>query len=525
MQDFIKSSLVKLNEWWDSKEKKLRRRYVILALALVALIVVCAILLTRTTYAVLYRDLDAAEAGEIKAILDDQGVKTRTQGSGTILVDERRVDDLSMSLASQGYPKSGFTYDIYEQASGFGMTDAEKETYWVFQIQDRLQNSISLFDGIKQAVVTLNIPRNNKAIFASEVTKPTASVMLVLQDGVTLSAENVSAIENLVASAVEGLEPADVTITDNRLIQLNSTNFEDFGTYETHYEFQQKVRDELARQVRNLLSPIFGAENVQVGVSATLDFDRESTEEIIFEPVVDDEGIVVSIHEIIEKATGTSGAGDVPGTDTNGALPAYPELTTGNMTDYSHITRDINYEVNEMHRVIEKAQGAIKELSVSVAINNTNLAADAGNADIVEDIVAGTLGLVRENIEGEDNRIRVQFLPFVEAEGDGLDGYVSTVRFQEMMGLIRTLALYILLFGSIIFLVIYTLRFFRKPEPALVLAGVGEEGEGGIFDLTIGEEDEAGIEVTKSKEREKIEEFIKRNPADVANLLRNWISE
>ncbi|MDL2288052.1 flagellar M-ring protein FliF [Oscillospiraceae bacterium OttesenSCG-928-F05] len=529
MQETIRKIVKTIGDKWDAIDKKARIRLLIIAGVILVAIIIAAVILTRTTYAVLYSDLSAAEAGEITSVLQAQGVKVQTRGTSTILVPEDDVSKLSMDLATQGYPKSGFTYDIYGQASGFGMTDAEKDTYRIFQYEDRLQNAIALNENIVQAVVTLNVPQKDKAIFASEVAVPSASVVVEMRNGATLSTENVKAIENLVSSAIEGLTADNVSITDTSLRRLNQRDYNEMTTLENNLEYERELRNELRRQVSDLLTPVYGSANVQVGISVEVDFDKKQEEEIVFSPVVDDEGIAVSMHEAIEKATGQTGVGDVVGTDPNGASPTYPELNGATITDYSNIVRDINYEVNELHRVIERAQGKITRLSVSVVVNNNDLPEEAQDADVIRDIVAGTLGLVGETPDEalmDLNHIRVQFMPFTEDQNASRIRYYDYQQTLALFELIKNIFLAAIIVFGVLFIVLYIFRVFRRQkeeERAAAQRAAAEAliAEGGMPDG----EGADGIEILKSPVREQLEGFIAQNPQEAANLLRNWFED
>lgn len=529
-------------------------RFLIVGIVCVAAVIIASVLLTRTSYTVLYRDMDPAQAGEILAKLKDQGVDARPSGPTAILVPEKQADEIIMQLSAEGYPQTGFTYDIFAGSTGFGVTESEKREYAKFQLQDRLQKTIELNRGIKKAVVTISMPDSSQFVFTSEVVPATASVMLVMENNATLSDQAIKAIENLVATSVEGLKPENISITNNGLELTNHKEFNNAEAIESNLEFEKKVKEELTRSVMKLLSPIFGEGHVQVSVSTKLNFDKKNSDGVTFSPVVDDEGIVISMHEINEKATGVKGNGGVPGTDTNGAAPQYPELANNDTSAYSNITRDVNYEVNELHEQIEKAQGQIDELSVSVAIDS-NL--NGGEDEMaVRNLVAGALGLVSDS---DVSRIKVQFMKFIglEDENKKKDEYNALVERQMLFDLIKTIALYLVILAAVIVLMIYIIKIMgydkkkreaeeasaRAVEAAAAVEAARENMEneiqrqvdmrsrtldGGIEeyrDLVSLVSDSGEITVSKSTVMEQIEKFISKNPEDAASLLRNWLYE
>jgi flagellar M-ring protein FliF len=53
-----------------------------------------------------------------------------------------------------------------------------------------------------------------QSLFSGDQSSPTASVLVKMNPGATLSADQVTGIEHLVASAVQGLKPDAVTVVD-----------------------------------------------------------------------------------------------------------------------------------------------------------------------------------------------------------------------------------------------------------------------------------------------------------------------
>ncbi len=530
MQDLIKKLRDRLTEWWEKTEKKDRRRFLIISAVSLGVIVVAVMLLSRTQYAVLYRDMDPAQAGEVMALLEESGVKARTEGAGTILVPGDQVDEILMDMARQGIPKSGYTYELLAKGSGFGTTDAEKRIYERLDLQERLgttlrQNAPNI---IKDARVEIAEQDTASVLLASQVMPTTASVILTLEG--SLSEDNVAAIENLVAASVKGLQPEHVFITNQFLQMLNHGQRANLSGSDTDYEKTAAVRADFVQSIMMLLSPIFGAENLRVSGQVALDFDQHSTESVVFAPVVDGQGIDVSIREITEKAKGTPAAAGEPGIDTNGAAPVYPEVTGSYMSDYSKITREINREVNETRDNIVHARGKIKDLSFSIAINSNNLSEENNSADAVKRLVANVVGLDQT----EFNRIAVEFQKF--------DGQTATAEAQKkvedahrlaaILDLVKVLGLYLVIALCVIVIFRRFSKLFGKERSegakgamdALSQAHSELDEYDQLLKLATGPNGDE-ITISKSPSRERVEEFIDKRPDAVASLLRNWLGE
>gem|GEM_PF-1279413 len=544
LRETVSNIREKLTEWWEKTEKKDRARFLIITGVCIVVIIVAVVLLSRTQYAVLYRDMDPGDAGEVLAVLREQGVSYRTEGAGTILVPAGQVDQLIMGLAAQGYPKSGYTYEIYARGGGLGSTDAERRTYERFDLQERLATTLRQFAPsiIKDARVEIAVQDSSSVILASQVTPTTASVMLTLLS--ELSDENIAAIEHLVAASVQGLNPENVYITDQNLRRLNHVdrNLLNVGT---DYEKIASVRDDFVHSILQLLIPIFGSDNVRVSGQVALSFDEHAIESVVFAPVVDDEGIDISIREISETARGYQAGGEV-GIDPNGAAPVYPEGWDG-VSDYTNITREINREVNETRENIVYAKGEITDLSFSIAINSIDLSDENRSADAVKNLVANVVGLSRQ----EFDRITVEFRRFdgIANWGDLQAQHEGAMALDRWLGFFKTIGLYVIIGACLLVIIIRLFKLISKPreravEEAVMMAleqaeaeSRAEAEEAGMAEMAEADPelenlvslvaDPGGEEITISKtdSRHRVEEFIDKNPDAVANLLRNWLSE
>src|SRR6056297_3756656 len=91
--------------YWQGIESKKKKRIVLLLILLAISLSFTGYFLGRTEYSVLYSDLSTQEAGEIKTLLDEMGVKSKVENNSTILVDQRSEEDIRMQLSLEGYPK------------------------------------------------------------------------------------------------------------------------------------------------------------------------------------------------------------------------------------------------------------------------------------------------------------------------------------------------------------------------------------------------------------------------------------
>jgi flagellar M-ring protein FliF len=175
----------------------------------------------------------------------------------------------------------------------------------------------------------------------------------------------------------------------------------------------------------------------------------------------------------------------------------------------------MHHEINQIREQIEKARGQIQDLSVSVLINSPAL--EAADMEKVQTLVAGATGL-------DAGYIVVQHMPFTAANllQEQLEEALSRKPSVFTPALIRDLVLYGLLALAALFLLLLMYRFFSNVSlgtAAITTAMVQETAaaDGGIAQIDLDE----GPPTVQTQ----IEKLAKQRPAEVAQLLRTWLSE
>lgn len=507
-----------LSDFWDGMDKSKKIRFVSMTAVIVIVIIVSALLLSRKEYTVLYNNMDVKEAGEVLNKLKEMDVDAKVEGEGTILVPGGNHDSLRMQLAAEGYPKSGLNYDVFQNSTGFGTTEFEKQKYLQFQLQERLQNAIKSLNNVEDAIVTLNISDNSSFVLKEDKQDTTASVIIKLKGSYALSGKQIKGIEGLVAKSVPGLAEDKVLIIDNMGNSLKSDTDNDADIAGSKLELEHKTGEKIQHQVLSLLEPVFGVGKVSVGVRVQLDFDKQTTESIKYDPVGDgSEGIAVSANIENEIARSDDNSGNV-GQDPNGGAPQYVEADSNN-GQYSKTSETINYEVNKIKDTIQKAEGQIKDISISVLLDDKDL--PAGSDGKVLEIVAGAAGVSKD-------KVTVQRMPFNGAAGiDNIFNSIERANNQmKKQSLLRNAIIYGVL-GMLILLVLnFTVKPFKKKDDYDSKGNMLDAG-GGVSDITedLLAADDFDIKINKSSKREFVEKSIEKRPELVAQLLRNWLTD
>ncbi len=186
-------------------------------IAVVAGLIVGAVVVANwvksVNYAVLYSNLEPAEAGDVVNQLTEQNVSYKLTDNGTtIMVPSDDVYKIRINLASQGLPKSGNVgYAIFDK-SNLGMTEFLQNLNFRRALEGELMKTIMQLSGVEAARVHIVMPKDR--LFKEDQKEATASVVLKLRHNGGLSKSQMAGITHLVSSSVEGLKPSNISILD-----------------------------------------------------------------------------------------------------------------------------------------------------------------------------------------------------------------------------------------------------------------------------------------------------------------------
>lgn len=337
---------------WDGLSAAQRIGLIIGAAAIVAVTGWLLSVALRPEMQVLFTNLEPHDAAAIVEKLKEQGIPYELSHEGrTIRVPAAHLYETRLTLAAQGLPqKSVVGYEIFDKA-GLGMSDFVQRLNYRRALEGELARTIGTLEEVEQARVHLVLPE--PTLFEQQQRKPTASVILRLKDGRSLSQLNIAGIQHLVASSVEGLEAADVTVVDQRG-RLLSEHTPAPGSLpslsQAQYELQQRVDQYLTAKVQSLLDNILGAGNAVVRVAAELDFTQvERTREDY-----DAERQAIRSEQTIneeQRGVDTAGGGTAPLSQRRNTI--------------------VNYEIPRTLERLTTAPGVIKRLTVAALINGT----------------------------------------------------------------------------------------------------------------------------------------------------------
>lgn len=347
-----------------------------------AIIMIALLWLKEDKYGVLFSNVSNQDGGEIVSQLEKMNIAYQfSAGGSAILIPENKVYDTRLRLAQQGLPKGGAVGFELLDKERFGMSQFTEQVNYQRALEGELSRTISTINSIESARVHLAMPK--PSLFVRERKQPTASVTLSLYAGRSLSQGQIDAIIHLIASSVPEMVEDKVTIIDQHGHLLTNEQNRNILLNATQIDFAERIEKRIRDRIVKLVGAVVGNNNVNVQVTADIDFSRQESTMERFDPNSDIANQTIrSKHQTENLQSGNvNGVGGVPGALSNQPVPiasapideAQNENKTTEQTDnqkYSQQRDDtLNFEVNRHIVHSQIPEGRIKRLSVAVLVN------------------------------------------------------------------------------------------------------------------------------------------------------------
>ncbi len=357
--------------------------------------------------------------------LDAQKIDYELDGN-VISVEEGEYQNIKLLMAREGLeqaPSSGT--DIIMQDMGFGVSQRLERERLKHGREQQLARTIEELKNVTRAKVLLAIPKEN--VFARREKQPSATVVLTLKRGRTLDGEEVDSVVDIVASAVQGLSPERVTVTDQNGRLLNSGSQNSLAARSRkEYEIERKREEEYLNKIDSILIPVVGLGNYTAQVDLNMDFSAVEETQKRYNP---DLPAVRSETTFEENNIGGLAVG-IPGALTNQppANSTIPEVagqgSAGSATNpsRSHKEATRNYELDTTISHKRQQTGVIRRISVSVAVDYIPQVGENGETTMVPRTVEA-LSNIRRLLQGgvgfdmqRGDALEVVTVPFVRED-------------------------------------------------------------------------------------------------------------
>jgi flagellar M-ring protein FliF len=454
-------------------------------------------------------------------------------------------------LSSKGLPTSGSVgYEIFDQGNALGQTDFVQQLNRQRALEGELARTIRSLDGITSARVHLVIPK--RQLFEEEAEQPSAAVTIGV-GGREPNADNVRAIQNLVAGAVPGLKADKVTVVDQHAKTLSGG---DTGMAAEADGRKSEVEQRIAKQVKGLVEGIVGPGKARVNVSAEVEMAQVTTQQETYDPngqVVRSES--TTDEKSSENQPDTSGQASVAANIPGGAVGAG---TNNNSSNTGRQESTTNYEISKTVRTEVQSPGSIKRLSVAVAVDGVTVIGKDGKPgpytprsaqemQQIDQLVRSAVGFSQPRGD-QVMVVNVRFPTSSDPEGvtaaNPLMGFdKNDIMRAAELGVLGIVALLMMLF------IVRPLLKGAGGGPAPMMIGgqsvtqLAGAADGQAMQLAmdpttgqlalpgpIGDLDQkidiARIEgQVKASSIKRVSEFVEKHPEESVSILRNWLHE
>ncbi len=340
--------------------------------------------LLQPEYAALYKDASESGRAEVTRLLAQQNIPYRLGKDGAIEINKDNLDTARSSLVEAGLPSEhGKGYELFDN-SDYGMSEFAQKINYQRALEGELARSLMSLREIRTARVHLTLKKNS--LYRSQQDGSKASVVLQLRQDMSLDRKQISGIQQMVASSVEGLNPEAVVVIDESGMPLNGQQA--YDAFDERWQISSRIEGDLQNKAQDVLNRAYGAQNAKASVRVQMNFDRvRSVKEL---PVsVDGSGNGIVVKEKQHQSFDAN----------KGAV----STETGGREQHSDETE---YAIGKSHSEIDYSPGKIERVSVGVVLSDSLAGIDA---KALHDVLSATLGLNEER----GDRLSIAYMPML----------------------------------------------------------------------------------------------------------------
>jgi flagellar M-ring protein FliF len=496
------------------------------------------------TYMPLMTNLSPEDSANVVRILREKNIPFKVDSTGkNISVSPENIDQLRMDLAIQGMPQSSVVgYEVFDKTN-LGQTSFVQKVNQKRALEGELMRTVNSIHGVRRSRIHLAIPQ--KSTFVEDQKKPSASVVLDLEPGTTLNDKQIYGIGNLVARAVEGLDPNEVAIVDSLGKTLSKSGGDAASQLTaTQNDFKHSVEHEMERNIEEMLGRVVGDGHVVARVTADLDFNSVTEKQVTY----DQDGAAIrsqqhnnqSMQGFRPSASGVAGAqSNTPLAQTQpGATKTTDTKVDGDIT---------NYAVPETIKTTTHAPGSVRRLSVAVVVDGKMVKAKDKDGVVqskveawapeklkeFESIIASAAGIDKKRGDSlEVKNMEFSQTDFTDAEALLAErekkAYIQSLLLYAGMGLVIVLFFFMVVRPFIKWITDNTSdgveTFLPQTLEELEKLQKGTAGLPGLEDAVPGMPEQVDPEKIESEMvKEKVVTLVDANPQKAALILRDWL--
>lgn len=342
--------------------------------------IVTSLWLSNHSYVALFGSQENIPVKQVVEVLGSKAIDYRIEpASGLILVDKNKLSSARMALAEQGVTAilpGG--YELMDKEEMLGSSQFVQNVRYKRSIEGELAQSIMGLDPVEFARVHLGMTETSSFVLSNKPDS-SASVMVHLHSGQRLNERQVTAIVQMVAGSVPGLEAANVRVVDQSgelLSEGIETDNAQFAGIARSRDISAQIKNETEKNIANLLNSVVGAANYRVSVVPQVDVSavEETQERYAGDPRISDENLSQE-NSTDELALGIPGSlSNRPPAAQTPATPAPPAATQNNQTNpqalSSRSQSQRKYAYDRDIRHIRHPAFRLEKMTVAVVLNS-----------------------------------------------------------------------------------------------------------------------------------------------------------
>lgn len=524
---------------------------------LIFLVVFTANKSSKEQYEVLFDSLSSSDAAKVVEQLEKDEIPYELLADNVIKVPKDVVYKERIAIASLGIPKDGGVgFELFDKQE-FGATSFDQRIKHLRALEGELSRTINALRPINSASVSLALPK--ETLFVSKEVPPSASVMVTLVEGMSLSSSQVRGIKNLVSAAVPKLTSASVMLISEDGETLGDENEEvQMGELSiVQQKYKTKEEKKRQRKIIQIISPfVGGSKKVIAQVSVEYDFSIKNSTSESFDP----ENVVRSEQISEEKREGGAPEqiGGVPGTVSN-IGPVQGLQSTASSEKYEKNTGTTNYEVGKTVSTTKSEFARIKRITAAVIVdgkysyktNEDGTRSDELEYEAMDEPDLQALSSLVEQSIGIDiargDTVSVKNLQFKRDNTEpNVDGVTQAITFTQTY-LTPFSSLFQYLFVLVLLLIVYKKVIAPFSARMLEVSKEEDDFEKPQLELEDDEDDDLVEKVQAMRKKvedqlgvsdglnedelkydvllEKVKTMTEDNPEDIAGLLQALLTE
>lgn len=531
MPERFREILDKIIEWWKKFTNKQRIVLISIISVVILALVILAVVITRPNMVELIACSDAAQAAEVKQILEEESSISYTIDDNMVVrVESADLAEAEMLLGKNSIPSKGYSLES-ATSGGFSSTSADKDRLYQKYLEDKFEDRLSNLKYVKSATVDITLPEKDGTILSKDK-EGTAAITLDLKE--EIDDDKAYAIARFVATEIGNETVKGITIIDSKSnVLFSGTDSEsNTGLATSQLKYKSMQEEMIKKQISDALTESGVFSNIEIAIQLNIDFSKKQEAKREWSiPEGRNESLMDSAS--LYSSSSKNGLGGTPGTDSNDGTSYmtkdnnYSEQTIED-NDYDYLNDEkvtktesnggrVDYENSSVSviatRYIVYDQKVLEENGTLDDTSWEQFKQDNGDTKRVTEVDEDMVGVIANSTGFSTSKISflVYETPkFIDKKGSN---FSVTDIFQILLA--------VLIFALLGFVVFKSTRSEKSEEmePELSVESLLEstaEANEHLNDIGYTE---------KSEVRILIEKFVDENPDAVALLLRNWLNE